>query len=48
MKMKKVNPKVVAAVTILLTLLIGGIAVEKVIGEPTSVQGAMDDDTGIF
>ena len=49
MKMKKVNPKVVAAVTILLSLLIGGIVADKVIGEPTLADnGAADDDTGIF
>lgn len=49
-KMKKVNPKVVSLVTMLLALLIsGGIAAERVLGEATFEQSAGDtDDTAAF
>ena len=46
--MKKVNPKVVTVVTMLLSLLIGGaIAADKVIGEQTVSDKSLDD-TGMF
>ena len=47
--MKKVNPKVVSLVTMLLALLIsGGIAAERVLGEATEKQSSALDDTAAF
>ena len=49
MKMKKVNPKVVAIATLLMTVLVGGtIAAERAIGG-AALDGASadNDDTGM-
>ncbi len=48
-KMKKINPKVIGVAVLLMTLLVGGIAADKALGEVTMKDnGSRLDDTGIY
>jgi len=48
-EMKKINPKVATVVALLLTMLVGGLAIDRAVGEPTHANSAGGaDDTGIF
>lgn len=48
-KMKKINPKVIGVAVLLMTLLVGGIAADKALGEVTMKDnGARLEDTGIY
>jgi len=48
-EMKKINPKVIGVAVLLMTLLVGGIAADKALGEVTMKDnGARLEDTGIY